>query len=453
MKKALLVAALLGASAGAHAAWVTTVVGAPSQTTLPSGISVAGHVAGGLDNGTGINSFVSGPTGLQIINPPSGTTDNTAIAVNASGHVVGYYGKSDGNTYAYLYSNGGMTEIALTGYSTAAQFINHIGQVAGQAYTFGIPANGIDTQGFLYSRGVLTLVSMGGARTAILGLNASGQVVGFGTTPAGDHAFLHSNGVTTDLGTFPGAFTSAAVAINDAGQVAGYSTIAGNEGVTHAFRYSDGVMTDLGTLGGETSAALALSNAGLVIGYSNITPQGDFHGFVSDGEHMTDLGTLGGNWSYPTGINSAGQIVGTTGLASGQSVPFLYENGTMVNVASLVTGMTDIDSTVFLNEAGQIAGTGRVNGKAHAFLLTWVPDGASAASAPQTASLSLQSTSLQSDAIAPQSDSTAVQTETTGKQSKPATATPHGKAVRTFMPVPPGLKCAPPTCVSPGNKH
>ena len=54
----------------------------------------------------------------------------------------------------------------------------------------------------------------------------------------------------TDLGTL-GGDSSDGYAINDSGQVAGFSDTSADE--FHAFLYSDGVMQDLGTLGGPFS--------------------------------------------------------------------------------------------------------------------------------------------------------------------------------------------------------
>ena len=70
----------------------------------------------------------------------------------------------------------------------------------------------------------------------------------------------------TDLGTLSGSY-SYPVAINEAGQVIGSSTLAGNAS-SHAFVWEGGVLTDLGTLGGSTSYSVAINEAGQVLGWS-----------------------------------------------------------------------------------------------------------------------------------------------------------------------------------------
>jgi probable HAF family extracellular repeat protein len=59
---------------------------------------------------------------------------------------------------------------------------------------------------------------------------------------------------------------SEATAVNDRGQVVGWSYTA--MGVQHAFVWEEGVMRDLGTLGGPFAGALAIDDRGQVVGYS-----------------------------------------------------------------------------------------------------------------------------------------------------------------------------------------
>ncbi|MEX2093524.1 MAG: hypothetical protein WD971_12645, partial [Pirellulales bacterium] len=119
---------------------------------------------------------------------------------------------------------------------------------------------------------------------------------------------LWENGVGTDLTTI----LEGASAINHAGQVAGaagghasrYDGTAGNGGITY----------DLGTLGGTMSGSAAINNSGEVVGYSWITGDAAYHAFRYTGTPgaggvMADLGALGES-SQATDINDAGFVVG-----------------------------------------------------------------------------------------------------------------------------------------------
>src|ERR1700722_14720065 len=56
-------------------------------------------------------------------------------------------------------------------------------------------------------------------------INNSGQVTGYSATSEETHAFIYSNGVMTDLGTLSGYSTSYGTAVNTSGQVAGYTQL------------------------------------------------------------------------------------------------------------------------------------------------------------------------------------------------------------------------------------
>jgi probable HAF family extracellular repeat protein len=427
MKKLSCMAALLATCFSAQAAWVTTDLGSLGGTSTAKGISVYNRVVGGSTNSqqTLYAPFTATPAGIQAINVP-GLVSGEAMAANASGQVVGYANKANGGSSAFLYSNGVVKEIVQAGYLTTATHINHAGQVAGMIESAWDQP--IELSGFLYSRGSISKISMGGEQTYVYGMNASGQVTGEGYFANRVRAYIFGDGVVTDLGTLPGGDHSGGVTINDAGQVAGWGYNAAGE--IRAVRYSDGVMSDLGTLGGKYSWATAINGAGLVVGYADLATNG-YHAFVSNGTQMTDLGTLGGAYSYATGINSVGQIVGVSALADGSSSPFFYDNGTMYNISDLVTGFGNLHHEVYLNDSGQITGSGWINGKSHAFLLTYVPDTASPSSALAPTTLVMKA-DAEASPRAPASG---------GKQSSAAMPQPPG------IVAPPGMKCPPPYCV------
>ena len=88
------------------------------------------------------------------------------------------------------------------------------------------------------------------------------------------------------------------------------------------------MMNDLGTLaGGTSSLAEAINDQGQVVGYSSIAG-GKLHGFIDSNGSMVDLNTLipsgsGLTISVAFGINDAGQIVARGVNSAGQDYALL----------------------------------------------------------------------------------------------------------------------------------
>ena len=121
-------------------------------------------------------------------------------------------------------------------------------------------------------------------------------------------------GITiTDLGTLGGP-ESQAHAINEQGQIVGWSDTAAGE--LHAFLWQRDTMTDLGTLGGTMAAASDINDQGQIVGGST-TATRNWHAFLWQQGSRTDLGTLGGINSEARDINEQGQVVGISSTAGG----------------------------------------------------------------------------------------------------------------------------------------
>jgi len=160
-------------------------------------------------------------------------------------------------------------------------------------------------------------------------INDSGQAVGasgdcttFNTISLDNlsplHALLWRAGTVTDLGTLGGTGHGdgiEAIYLNNKGQVVGNSDLAGDTNF-HGFLWNEGTgMQDLGTLPGDAnSAAIGINDAGDVVGVS-LDAKFNPRAFFWRNGVMTDLNTLipaGSSLALITGcsINSQGQIIG-----------------------------------------------------------------------------------------------------------------------------------------------
>jgi probable HAF family extracellular repeat protein len=122
-----------------------------------------------------------------------------------------------------------------------------------------------------------------------------------------------------ELGTLGGTRTYAN-AINDSGQVTGYSYLNG-DATYHAFLGNVGGLTDLGTLGGDLSVGYAINNSGKVVGFTRTAPNSFANTyFIGDANQLTDLGKPANtNYFAARGINDSGLISGYVGYQFGSS--------------------------------------------------------------------------------------------------------------------------------------
>jgi probable HAF family extracellular repeat protein len=119
---------------------------------------------------------------------------------------------------------------------------------------------------------------------------------------------------------------------------------------------------DLGALLGHTdSRANSLNNAGQVVGYSYLN-YGNNHPFLFSNGSMVDL-TLNGTQGIATDINSLGHVVGR--LSNTTFSGFFYRDGQLTALPAQLNG--DIQA---LNDADQVTGYLSVNGDRRAFLYT-----------------------------------------------------------------------------------
>jgi probable HAF family extracellular repeat protein len=178
-----------------------------------------------------------------------------------------------------------------------------------------------------------------------------------------------------NLGPPPGATAGGGAAINNLGQVAVNTSVSG---IGRAFRYTDGSgYQDLGTLGGTVTQANAINDAGQVVGFSRNAAGFTRPFLYSDGTGIVNLGILpGGTGGTAEGLNALGQAVGSGDTAAGLIHALFFSNGTVTDLNSLISpslGWTLRDA-VGINDSGQIVGIGTLNGRQASFQLTPVPE-------------------------------------------------------------------------------
>ena len=277
--------------------------------------------------------------------------------INESGQVVGTFVNAAGQSRAFLWDDGVLTDLGTLGGDTSgAGGLNDVGQVVGNST---VAPGGTATDVFRWEDGAMVGLGLGGRSAS--GINDAGQVVGTYSVNSWEwRAFRWDDGVSTDL--FPG--NARATDINTLGQVAAEWESTRNYPVAAVWDPATGARELAGLPMSVFSGAYALNDVGQVVGYSDY---GDemARPVLWDGGQVIDLGALHPHvsHSYAWDINNAGQVVGEAGG------PFLWEAGVMRNLNDLVSQGSGLTLTyaMAINDSGQIVaraadaqGVGRV---------------------------------------------------------------------------------------------
>ena len=193
-------------------------------------------------------------------------------------------------------------------------------------------------------------------------INASGQVTGTtNTATEGWPAFRGDKTSSLMLDSLDGSSYKYSLgwAINASGRVHGLFHVDPDD--FHAVVWDGTTIRDLGTLGGSEASGAAINDAGHVAGFSTLTSDpNNQRAFYWDGTTMLDLGTLGGGTSYATDINAAGQVVGWADTAESGYDPvshaFRWQGGTMQDLGTLAGEPYYSSDAVAINASGQVAG-------------------------------------------------------------------------------------------------
>jgi probable HAF family extracellular repeat protein len=258
-----------------------------------------------------------------------------AFAINASGQIVGTEQFSGSSYHGFLWQNGVMIDIGnLGGTITSASGINDYGLVVGESQL----SNG-QLAAFFWQNGVMHALP-GSAGFVPSAINNAGTIAGAGGQYGG---CVWQSGEIVDLNPLTGGTRDDAYAINNVGQVVGWSGITG--GTQHACLWnSPNNITDLGALSQQSSFATSVNDAGQVVGWSFLSDNTTIHAFLWENGVLTDLNSIvpvkpGWVLQKANGINNAGQIVGTASYQADQFGFILTKNPTAkAQTVSLIMG-------------------------------------------------------------------------------------------------------------------
>jgi len=308
-----------------------------------------------------------------------GGTNSMGTHINNLGQVVGTSCLPNGVLHTFFYDGATVRDLgSLDGHDTVAYDINDKSQIVGISYVS--QDQGIYEHAFLWENETMHDLNINTWQmSSASGINNSSQIVGVAVLKeSGLHPVFWTENTIGEFNQIIGDFGG----INNQGQLIGSYYLGGDR--THAFFAENNTLWNLGTLGGKDSIAQAINNEGQVIGYSYILSDDETqHPFLWDkNSGMQDLGfPVGCTTAVACGINDLGQVVGYAGNQKDDPYAdpycgFLYENGNNLNLNTLIdpnSGWT-LQTASDINNLGQITGYGDLDGLQHAFLLTPVPE-------------------------------------------------------------------------------
>jgi probable HAF family extracellular repeat protein len=192
--------------------------------------------------------------------------------------------------------------------------------------------------------------------TAALGINNKGQIIGQSTVRPLVHTLLWNPGEPVqDLGTFPGYEANCAFGINDSGVIIGRVDFPS----MHTFIKYPGLPMELITFGNPTYAdtPLAINNSGQIVGMGYFYGYGQRGWLMNPGEPARMIPQMGDC----NGINDKGQIVGFSyPYGAGTHALLLNPDQTLEDLGTLPGGNTSQARKI--NNKGQIVGISNGSG-------------------------------------------------------------------------------------------
>jgi probable HAF family extracellular repeat protein len=301
------------------------------------GVSDSGFVIGQVSHGAYSNAMYYDGTIHELPSPAGPGVSSQALSVNDVGQIVGSFDNADGTSTPFLLSNNVLSDLTSRGVATA-NAINDADLVTG---TLGKPSRTLEGPAYFIGAGGGAFTRLRSIRphspSAGLAINASGRIVGWSDLPSRSgvetpHAFDFFT--RTDFG--PGSDN----AVNNNGDSAGFIVTNSVTSATTAFMALSGSRVLLGTLGGTSSKAYGINDSDTVVGSSDVAGGGSTHAFIYSNGNMVDLNSLVDpsldvTLTNAFAINASGQIVGTLRDANGVAHGYLLTPISTSNRAAL----------------------------------------------------------------------------------------------------------------------
>lgn len=227
----------------------------------------------------------------------------------------------------------------------------------------------LSVQNSLAQTSAYTIVELTPAGEIPTRLNNLGDVVGRGggSGQAQAMSWTRGNMQAKHLGALLAGDYSSASAINDAGEITGFSNT-GTSVVPFVWKAKGG-WQQLPLLPGDNGGqGLAINKSGDVVGYSS-GPNGTRAFRLTRREGIRNLGCLeGGNYSRARAVNDSAQVVGMSESPAGNRAVLWTKDGQVHNLGTL-PGDT-VSEAIAINNAGEVVGCSKGSSGLHAFLWT-----------------------------------------------------------------------------------
>ena len=257
----------------------------------------------------------------------------------------------------------------------AALDINNLGQVVGlisanpesRSKSFGNLFPARDDRSFIYKNNTVEIIDHldGYTRSIAHAINDLGQVAGYSETDEvfSTRAFFYDGTDTINLGIISGAIRSDTYAINNSGYVAGTSK--GKTKIDYVFLSQGFDLTTIDSLPDfehRTTYINDLNDSGEIVGALN-SREGykdpTINAFIISEGQYKELGVLPGyHYSIAHSINNSGQVVGEAWYPYNSNFPhraFFYDGDTIQSLGVLTGGNNSIAYDI--NDLGKIVGS------------------------------------------------------------------------------------------------